>query len=156
MGRKRKYSPEEGKDPELDISSLVDVAFLLLIYFLVTSTLKKDETDLSIVLPTSIPTDNPDPVDPLAILIEADGRVIIDKTVEVGAARAPKAGPDKLPQLRAKLKEYKELADGIGSKPVVIVAAADEGNTQRFIDVINALAAVKIKNITMTGFSGPE
>ena len=78
MPRRRKYSPEGAKDPELDISSLVDVAFLLLIYFLVTSTLKKDETDLSIVLPTSIPTDNPDPVDPLAILIEADGRVIVD------------------------------------------------------------------------------
>ena len=61
MPRRRKYSPERAKDPELDISSLVDVAFLLLIYFLVTSTLKKDETDLSIILPTSIPTDNPDP-----------------------------------------------------------------------------------------------
>lgn len=156
MGRKRKYSPEGAKDPELDISSLVDVAFLLLIYFLVTSTLKKDETDLSIILPTSIPTDNPDPVDPLAILIEADGRVIIDKTVEVGGARPKGSKPDKRPLLREKLREYKELADGVGSKPVVIVAAADEGNTQRFIDVVNALAFVKIKNITMTGFSGPE
>ena len=80
----------------------------------------------------------------------------MDKTVEVGSARPKGSKPDRLPQLRAKLKEYKELADGVGSKPVVIVAASDEGNTQRFIDVVNALASVKIKNITMTGFSGPE
>ena len=49
MAKKKRYRPDGDNDPELDISSLVDVAFLLLIYFLVTSTLRPDETDLSIV-----------------------------------------------------------------------------------------------------------
>ena len=39
---------------------------------------------------------------------------------------------------------------------MVTVAADDDGKTQRFIDVVNALASVKIKNITMTGFRDEE
>ena len=78
MARKIRYRPEKEKEPELDISSLIDVSFLLLIYFLVTSTLKKKETDLSIVLPTQVPTDNPDPIDPIAIKVETDGSITYD------------------------------------------------------------------------------
>jgi len=37
---------------ELPIASLIDVVFLLLIYFMVTSSLKKSEADLGITLPT--------------------------------------------------------------------------------------------------------
>ena len=54
------------------------------------------------------------------------------------------------------LKEYKQLCDNGGSKPMVTVAADDDGKTQRFIDVVNALASVQIKNITMTGFRDEE
>ena len=35
-------------------------------------------------------------------------------------------------------------------------AAADDGKTQRFVDVVNALASVKISSITMTGFREDE
>lgn len=154
MAGRSKYAPEEEKDPELDISSLIDVSFLLLIYFLVTSTLRKDETDLSIVLPTQVPTDSPDPVDPIAINLEADGSVTYDGEVVAGPSNGSKE--DKLPQLRDRLKSYKELADASGNKPMVIIAAADDGKTQRFIDVVNALASVKINSITMTGFAADE
>lgn len=154
MARKIRYRPEKDKDPELDISSLIDVSFLLLIYFLVTSTLRKEETDLSIVLPTQVPTDSPDPIDPIAIKVETDGSITYDGQAISGPSTTSK--PDRLPGLRTRLKEYKELADSSGSTPMVIVAAADEGKTQRFIDVINALAFVKIKNITMTGFRDEE
>ncbi|QQL43946.1 biopolymer transporter ExbD [Sulfuriroseicoccus oceanibius] len=39
------------QEPGLDISSLIDVSFLLLIYFLVTTTLKPKEVDLGFRLP---------------------------------------------------------------------------------------------------------
>jgi biopolymer transport protein ExbD len=81
MGRRKKYRPEEESDPELDISSLVDVAFLLLIYFLVTSTLRPDETDLSIVLPSQVPNENPLDIDPIAIVIGPDGSVTYNEEV---------------------------------------------------------------------------
>lgn len=151
MARKTRYTPEREADPELDISSLIDVSFLLLIYFLVTSTLRKEETDLSIILPSQVPTESPDEIDPMIIKVEADGSITLDGTPVSGSPNSSK--PDRLPALRERLKEYKELADSSENIAMVIVAADDAGKTQRFIDVINALASVKIKNITMTGFS---
>ena len=153
MARKKKYRQEADEDPELDISSLVDVAFLLLIYFIVTATLRPDETDLSIVLPTQIPTENPYKVAPVAIVIGPNGNITYDgKVIDSSGTK----GADRLPELRSLLKEYKQLCDNGGSKPMVTVAADDDGKTQRFIDVVNALASAKIKNITMTGFRDEE
>ncbi|MEO0448487.1 MAG: biopolymer transporter ExbD, partial [Verrucomicrobiota bacterium] len=37
---------EQQEEPELDMSPLIDVGFLLLIYFLVATTLAKEEADL--------------------------------------------------------------------------------------------------------------
>ena len=48
------------------------------------------------------------------------------------------------------------LADGTNQQAMVTVKADDAGKTQRFIDVVNALASVKIKNVTMTGFRDEE
>ena len=140
-------------DPELDISSLVDVAFLLLIYFLVTSTLRPDETDLSIVLPSQVPNENPLDIDPIAIVIGPDGSVTYN---EEPIPLSGGSGADRLPDLRQRLKAYKDLADGTNQEAMVTVKADDDGKTQRFIDVVNALASVKIKNVTMTGFRDEE
>ena len=52
MARRKSSNPYEGvKDPPMDISPLIDVAFLLLIYFLVTTTMLKQEADLGLALP---------------------------------------------------------------------------------------------------------
>lgn len=39
MARHKKLEPIEDEDPKLDISSLIDVCFLLLIYFIVATSL---------------------------------------------------------------------------------------------------------------------
>ena len=153
MAKRKRYRPDGDNDPELDISSLVDVAFLLLIYFLVTSTLRPDETDLSIVLPSQVPNENPLDIDPIAIVIGPDGSVTYN---EEPIPLSGGSGADRLPDLRQRLKAYKELADGTNQQAMVTVKADDAGKTQRFIDVVNALASVKIKNVTMTGFRDEE
>ena len=150
MARRTRVKFVEDEDPELDISSLIDVSFLLLIYFIVTSTLQKRETDLGITLPSTVPTDSSDPVDPLAIKIAIDGTITLDEQMVEEAGKEGVAS--KLPALRTKLAEYKANAESAKEKPMVVLAAADEGKTQRFIDVVNALAFVKINSITMTGF----
>lgn len=153
MARKKKYEMEKQDEPGLDISSLIDVSFLLLIYFLLTSTLQKRETDLSLMLPSSVPTDSQDPIDPVSIRISPDGAVFYDDQM-VEEASDP-TEPSGLPELFTKLKEYKELAKASGDTPIVIVDAADSGKTQRLVDVINVLAhpQVAIGTITMTGFN---
>lgn len=154
MPRRRKYRPEPQDEPGLDISSLIDVSFLLLIYFLITSTLQDQESDLDIVLPTQLPNDNPDPLDPVAIRVKTDGGILYDKEEIIGPNDPTKA--NTLPALYDKLKQYKDLADAAGDSPMVIIAADDDGKTQRFIDVVNVLAKAGISTITMTGFRDDE
>ena len=150
MARRSRITLETDEDPELDISSLIDVSFLLLIYFIVTSTLQKRETDLGITLPSTVPTETTDPVDPLAIKISVDGAITVDEIELEGPS--PGGEPSTVPALRTRLEEYKTQTELVNEKPMVVLAAADEGKTQRFIDVVNALASVKIQSITMTGF----
>ena len=51
MARRKSSHPFAGEsDPNVDISPLIDVAFLLLIYFLVTASLLKQEADLGLAL----------------------------------------------------------------------------------------------------------
>ena len=150
MARRARITFEDEDEPELDISSLIDVSFLLLIYFIVTSTLQKRETDLGITLPSTVPTESTDPVDPLAIKISTDGSITIDDIELEGPATAGE--PGTIPALRTRLTEYKTQTELVNEKPMVVLAAADDGKTQRFIDVVNALAFVEIKSITMTGF----
>ena len=60
----------------------------------------------------------------------------------------------EVPLLLDRLKTYAESAKLTESKPMVIIAAYDAAKSQRFIDVLNALAdqSVNIRNVTITGF----
>jgi len=147
MARKRKMQFEAGSEPGLDISSLIDVSFLLLIYFLVTSTLLPKEGDLGMQLPSSTPSNNPIKLDPMTIKVSEMGQVYVqDELLEDDPeSRA-------LDNLHSTLKSYKDTCDATESEPIVIVAADDKAKHQRFIDVINTLAKVEITNVTLTGF----
>ena len=147
MARRRHLHPVETNTPALDISSLIDVAFMLLFYFLVTSTLQPKEADLGLELPTDTPTANPVQLDPISIRITVDGAIYMSDVQfeEPG-------GPSSVPSLYQEIERYHEATKALGQKPVVIVAADDEANQQRFVDVLNALAGAGITSITLTGF----
>ena len=54
MARHKKLETVEDEDPTLDISSLIDVCFLLLIYFIVaTSLIQERKLDMSMPGPVS-------------------------------------------------------------------------------------------------------
>jgi biopolymer transport protein ExbD len=142
MSRKKKMPQEPMAMPTLDISSLIDVSFLLLIYFLVTSTLEPRESDLSMELPTdSGPTSNIK-IDPLKIRLTQSGEISIADQL---------MADDR--SMEAELDRYKELTDATGNKPIVIISADDDAKQQRFIDLMNALARVGITTVTLSGFA---
>lgn len=140
MARKR-YEPEQLEDPALDISSLIDVSFLLLIYFLVTSTMEPRESDLSMEMPTDSGRASSIQIDPLKIRLTAAGQVTIADQVMADDG-----------QMEAELDRYKQLTDATNKKPLVIVSSDDDAKQQRFIDLMNALAKVGITTITLSGF----
>ncbi len=152
MARRSYLHLEEQNDPELDIAPLIDVSFLLLIYFLVTSTMQPKEGDLDIVFPAT-QTDNVDtpPVDPLSIHLREDGVILAGVG---GAEEELESDPSsrKCPRLLEKLREYRTIADTSGSTPLVVVRADDGAKQQRFIDIVNTLSIVQISNVTITGF----
>lgn len=147
MARRRHLHPGETSTPALDISSLIDVGFMLLFYFLVTSTLQPREADLGLELPTDTPTANPVQLDPVSIRVTVDGAIFMGDT----QLEEP-GGPSSVPQLFQEIQRYYDATQALGQRPVVIVAADDEANQQRFVDVLNALASAGITSITLTGF----
>jgi biopolymer transport protein ExbD len=141
MAKKKRYEPEQVEDPALDISSLIDVSFLLLIYFLVTSTLEPRESDLSMEMPTDSGRASSIQIDPLKIRLTAAGQISIADQIMADDA-----------QVEAELDRYKQLTDATNKKPLVIVTSDDEAKQQRFIDLMNGLAKVGITTITLSGF----
>jgi len=149
MARHKKYEAAEDAEPALDISSLIDVCFLLLIYFLVTSTITPRETDLGMALPAANPSTEQPLIDPLFIRIEANGAIFSG----VGAGQQPMDADTsvrELPLLKGQLDMYSSAAKAANSKPLVQIYADGNATQQRVIDVLNALAGVNITSVTFT------
>lgn len=62
---------------ELNITPLIDIVFLLLIFFMVSTTFQK-ESELQIQLPKAAEKTNPEHDSPLEIVISADGQYALD------------------------------------------------------------------------------
>ena len=131
--------------PELDVSSLIDMVFLLLVFFMVTASLVKSEGDLSIRLPgivqQSVTVDMPDEQ---IIEVHSTGRVYLNG-LEFGEVDS-----NELPNLASILTRYKMASDATRNKAMVTIWAEDEAKHQRVIDVMNACAFAGIENITFT------
>ena len=133
------------KEPELDISPLIDVAFLLLIYFLVTTTLQKAEADLSLTLPGVESNDTREvKIDQMLIQIDPAGAVIVNEEVS-------DSDPNDrdLPNLTDRLTRYAVSAQVANTEPQIIIDCADEAMGQRFVDVLNVCAKANIANVSL-------
>lgn len=82
---------KQRKAPEIPTSSMADIAFLLLIFFLVTTTIDVD-TGIGMVLPPKLDDQEPPPVQErnmLKILVNETGMVLLeDKPSQVSLIRA--------------------------------------------------------------------
>jgi biopolymer transport protein ExbD len=127
------------KKAELEIAPLIDVVFLLLIYFMVTASLIKKEADLSFMLPAKV--DVPDSLDlPIEVLIEVSelGDIVINGMVL------------EEDDLIGQLMSLKEAADSSGSELIVNIMPNDLAVHGRIIRVMDACAAAKVKNMSFS------
>lgn len=149
MARHRKYETEAAADPALDISSLIDVCFLLLIYFIVTSTIAPRETDLGMSLPAANPGQEQPEIEPLFIKVEPSGAIFTGVGASQQAMDSDLSVRD-LPLLKSQLDLYSSAAKAANTKPLVQIWADGESTQQRVIDVLNALAGAGISTVTFT------
>jgi biopolymer transport protein ExbD len=155
MARHRKFQAESDADPALDISSLIDVCFLLLIYFITTSTIAPKETDLGMALPGVNPTPGEQSeIEPLFIRVSDVGAIFLGAGANEQAMDSDVNVRD-LPQLNEHLTMYTSAAKAAGSKPLVQLWADGGASQQRVIDVMNALAGVNISSVTFTNLIDP-
>jgi len=136
------------EDEDFQMAPIIDCVFLLLIYFMLTTTLLKTEADLGIQLPgmvkQAVTVKMPDEQ---IIEINPDGAVLLN-----GLA-FDTADSREMPQLTQTLTRFRQAADAAGVKAMITVQAADEAKHQRVVDVMNACAAAGITNVTF-GVSG--
>lgn len=143
----RLFPRPENAEPELDISSLIDCSFLLLIYFLITSSIDPVETDLGMKLPRD-PTDGRAvPLHDLTVQISPEGHILLnDEVLETDGSK------HSLPLLRERLNQYIEVSKIVQSECLIVIAADDASQSQRFVDVLNTVAEAGIESVTISGF----
>ena len=138
-----KMSLPRDEAPELNIASLIDMVFLLLIYFMVTASLVKSEGDLGVKLPgvisQSVSVDMPDEQ---IIEVRGSGRVFLNGREFDAVDQA------ELPELAATLDRYRQASVAAHNEALITIWAEDETPHQRVIDVMNACAAAGIANVT--------
>ena len=130
-------------EDKVDITPMIDVIFLLLIFFMFLPI--QQEADLSIRLPSNLPA-------PPDLTLPSEQIVDILPNDMVLLNGAPVDNPDSrdMPQLTYMLDRVKRSADRAGINTVVLIQADAYSKHQRSIDVMNACAQAEIKSVSFS------
>ncbi len=128
---------------ELQIAPMIDVCFLLLFFYILTSKPIKPEADMSLSLPGTVSQEESiDMPDEQRILVQANGQVVINELSVDGTQGS------ELPVLYSTLKRFKESADANKSQAMITVDVEDGAMHQRIVDVLNTCAQAGITGVT--------
>jgi biopolymer transport protein ExbD len=136
---------------ELQIAPMVDVCFLLLFFYIITSKPTKPESDLSMTLPGTVAQEEVVEIpDEQRIEITAEGRVILND-LPLG-----EAGEMRMPKLVTTLIRFKEACDKNKTDALVTLIVDDAVPHQRIADVMNACAEAKLTGVSFGGLGEEE
>jgi biopolymer transport protein ExbD len=126
---------------ELQVAPLIDVVFLLLIYFMVTAALIKKEADISFMLPAEAEPSKAFDM-PVEALIEID----IDGTVQTEEIRF---SPDdrELDGLVTQIAGLRRIAESQSAPFFVNILPHEDALHRRIIDVMDACAVAGVTNL---------
>ena len=142
-----RLKPTSGSDGNVgfQIAPMIDVVFVIMLFFMVMAGAVKVESELNTQLPGSAETSNvTDFVDEQIISIAENGEISLNDTPLDDAKSMT------LPQLTGTLMRLKQASDASKSLLTVTIASEPLAKYGRAIDVLNALAAAKIDNVTFT------
>ena len=136
---------------ELQIAPMIDVCFLLLFFYILTSKPVKPEADMSMSLPGTVAQEESvDIPDEQRIAILENGQVVLnDLPMDAPTNQA-------LPTLLATLKRFKETADANKAQALITVDAADTAVHQRIVDVLSVCAQAGIQGVTFASDPSEE
>ncbi len=149
-GRGRKTLETEAVNTGFQIAPMIDVVFVIMLFFMVMANSVKVEYELKTALPGSAVTQDTEVDMPDEIIINIAEDDLISMNEEVYDAGLPPDQAKKLPTLTDSLIRAKKDADARGSKVLVTLVTEEHAKYGRIIDVMNALAKAKIENVTFT------
>ena len=131
----------EDGDIGFQIAPIVDVVFVLMLFFMASAGAQVVEKELSINLPSNTPSKSSEtPKLPIIVAIAADGTIQINGTTYDTPASVD------LPQTRDQLKSMLEF----GNDNPVIINPAPEARQEYIARVLNAAAAAGVKKLTFS------
>ena len=136
---------------EMQMGPMIDMVFLLLVFFMVSAKPIKQESDINIGLPGTVAQEEVvDIPDEQRIQIQAGGQVVLNEQ--------PMDGPDSpdMPKLFATLKRFKESAAANKSEALITIDADDAANHQRIVAVLNVCARAEITGVTFADSASEE
>ncbi|HEX8372976.1 MAG TPA: biopolymer transporter ExbD [Chthoniobacterales bacterium] len=130
----------EDGDVGFQIAPMVDVVFVLLLFFMAMAGTQQTELELSINLPGGTTPGREAPTTtPIIIDINQDDSIVVNgKTFDSPTTK-------NLVQLQGWLTETIKM---FGGKDPVIIRPSMETAQERIIDVLNAAAAAKVTNLS--------
>ena len=137
-------NPNEG-NLGFQIAPMIDVVFVIMLFFMVMAGAVKVENELNTQLPGTAETSG-------AIEFVDEQIITISDTGEVSLNDEPFDSPESrdLPQLKGTLMRLKQNADTAKAPSVVTIISDEQAKYSRTVDVLDALAVAKIDNVTFT------
>jgi biopolymer transport protein ExbD len=127
----------------LQIAPLIDCVFLLLIYFMVSSSLKRSEADLGLSLPGQVKQSEAISMpDEQVIEVRADGVIVFNDQQFTDPSKGD------LAELGQTLLRYREASLLVDAQPQITITADKNSVHGRVVDVLNACAGAGIRNVT--------
>lgn len=157
MARRKQIQTEEQGEPEMEISSMIDCCFLLLIYFLVATSLVS-EKKFDMALPAGQSSASASDSKPFNIKITSDNAIYYEdqsgKKFSMGPATELRLKPGQtgyyeerdLTELVTRLKALNN--DPKNPKPLILTADPTSKH-QRVMDVMSALTQADIKAVAV-------
>jgi biopolymer transport protein ExbD len=142
----RRLNPNANNgDVGFQIAPMIDVVFVIMLFFMVMAGSVKVEKELNSKLPGVAPTDSAtDFTDESIIGISAQGDITLnDDPLDSRTST-------DLPQLKATMMRLKQASDAAKSPVLVTIASDPQAKYSRTINVLDALSVAGISNVTFT------
>ncbi|MBV9462868.1 MAG: biopolymer transporter ExbD [Verrucomicrobiae bacterium] len=133
---------EQDGDYGFQIAPMIDIMFVLILFFMTAAMLKQSENELGIKVPGSRAASNEPPPSEIILAIDPDGTVNFNGKI-IGTPT-----DDNRSALRSRLAEAIDL---FGEKQPVILTPHPSVRHERVIEVLNACSAAHVKNLTFGG-----
>lgn len=136
--------PRRREEPEINLTPLIDVVFLMLIFFMISTTFVQ-QTRLDVTLPSTEQSATVPERDALNVTISSDGRISVDgRTLANG----------KVATIRRALEDA--LGDRKAAEVPVVVDADANARVQVVVRALDAAGQAGLRRVGMAAAAGAQ